>query len=130
MPGNAIFFDFPVAKIDLLKQLKSGYKTFALSNINEIHVATINEVAKSKFGERDFGSFFNAAYYSNEIGYRKPENEIYKFILEKESLVADGTFFVDDKKENVEAARAFGIHAYQLKDRNKLKELLQELNII
>jgi FMN phosphatase YigB (HAD superfamily) len=127
---NAIFFDFPQHKIDMLKQLKSRYKTFALSNINEIHVTTINEVAKEKFGEADFGSFFNGAYYSNEVGYRKPEKEIYELILNKENLVADETFFVDDKHENVEAARAFGIHAYQLKDRNKLNELLAELKII
>jgi len=127
---NAIFFDFPRAKIDLLKQLKSRYKTFALSNINEIHVDTINRVAHEKFGEADFGSFFHGAYYSNEIGFRKPEQEIYNYILEKENLVAAETFFVDDKRENIEAARALGIHAYQLKDRNKLNELLAELKII
>jgi FMN phosphatase YigB (HAD superfamily) len=127
---NAIFFDFPQYKIDLLKQLKSRYRTFALSNINEIHITTINEVAKSKFGEVDFGSLFHGAYYSNEIGYRKPEIEIYKFILEKENLDPHQTFFVDDKLENIEAACKLGIHAYQLKDRNKLNELLNGLKII
>ena len=127
---NAIFFDFPQAKVDLLKQLKSRYKTFALSNINEIHVNTINRVANEKFGAADFGSFFDAAYYSNEIGFRKPETEIYKLVLEKENLQPGETFFVDDKHENVEAAKALGIHAYQLKDRNKLAELLTALNII
>ena len=127
---NAIFQDFPVRKIELLKQLKTRYNTFALSNINEIHVASIDEAARTKFGAPDFASFFHAAYYSNVVGYRKPEKEIYELILQKEGLVADETFFVDDKKENIEAARAFGIHAYQLTDRNKLPELLAELKII
>lgn len=127
---NAIFVDFSQQKMELLKQLKSRYKTFALSNINEIHLATINEVAQSKFGEADFGSFFHNTYYSNLVGYRKPENEIYELILKQEALVPEETFFVDDKKENVEAARAFGIQAYQLTDRNKLNELLAELHII
>ena len=127
---NAIFFDFPPHKIEMLKQLKSRYKTFALSNINEIHLATINQVAKDKFGLIDFASLFHGAYYSNELGYRKPEVEIYNLILENENLVAGETFFVDDKLENVEAARALGIQAYQLKDRNKLSALLAELKII
>ena len=127
---NAIFMDFPPQKIELLKQLKSRYKTFALSNINEIHVATINEVAKAKFAGPDFGSFFHRAYYSNEVGFRKPEKEIYRLVLDKEALKPEETFFVDDKPENVEAAKAFGIHAYQLKDRNKLHELLSELKIV
>ena len=34
------------------------------------------------------------------------------------------------KKENIEAARAFGMHAYQLTDRNNLQGLLAELKII
>lgn len=127
---NAIFQDFPRQKMELLKQLKTRYNTFALSNINEIHVASINEAARTKFGEADFGSFFHGAYYSNEIGHRKPEQEIYRFVLEKEKLKPEETFFVDDKKENVEAARAFGIDAYHLTDRNKLHALLTELKII
>jgi len=127
---NAIFKDFPTQKMEMLKQLKTRYNTFALSNINEIHLASINEAAKSKFGEPDFSNFFHGTYYSNELGLRKPEPEIYALVLEKEGLDPDETFFVDDKKENVEAARKFGIHAYQLTDRNKLQGLLAELKII
>ena len=127
---NSILIHYPAQKIDLLKELKTRYKTFALSNINEIHVVSINEAAKAKFGASDFGSFFHHAYYSNEVGFRKPDKEIYEFVLQKENLNATETFFVDDKAENVEAAKALGINAYQLTDRNKLNELLAALNII
>jgi FMN phosphatase YigB (HAD superfamily) len=127
---NAIFQNFPQQKMELLKQLKTRYNTFALSNINEIHVASIDKAAKTKFGEATFGNFFHAAYYSNELGLRKPEPEIYALLLEKEGLKAGETFFVDDKKENVEAARTFGIHAYQLTNRDNLHNLLAELKII
>jgi glucose-1-phosphatase len=127
---NAIFKDFPPHKINLLKQLKTQYKTFALSNINEIHVVAIDEVAKTKFGLPGFGSLFHGAYYSNEIGFRKPEKEIYALVLEKENLNPAETFFVDDKKENVEAARALGIHAFHLNHPDKLMQLLTELKII
>lgn len=127
---NSILIHYPAQKIALLNELKTRYKVFALSNINEIHVESINEAAKQKFGVESFGSFFHHAYYSNEVGFRKPEKEIYELVLQKENLIADETFFVDDKAENVEAAKALGIHAYQLTERNKLKELLAELKII
>ena len=127
---NAIFQDFSPQKIELLKQLKTRYNTFALSNINEIHLASIDKAAQTKFGGAAFSNFFQAAYYSNKIGLRKPEPEIYALLLEKEGLKAGETFFVDDKKENVEAARTLGIHAYQLTNRNNLQGLLAELKII
>ena len=127
---NAIFQDFSPQKIELLKQLKTRYNTFALSNINEIHLASIDKAAQTKFGGAAFSNFFQSAYYSNKIGLRKPEPEIYALLLEKEGLKAGETFFVDDKKENVEAACKFGIHAYQLTNRNNLQGLLAELKII
>ncbi len=127
---NSILINYPQPKIDLLKELKTHYKVFALSNINEIHVDSLNEAAKAQFGADNFGSFFHHAYYSNEVGFRKPEKEIYQLVLQKENLIAGDTFFVDDKAENVEAAKTLGIQAYQLTDRNKLNELLAELRII
>ncbi|HWB63805.1 MAG TPA: HAD family phosphatase [Chitinophagales bacterium] len=127
---NAILIDFPPHKFEILKGLKSRYKTFALSNINEIHVDSINRVAQTKFGEKDFGSFFHAAYYSNEMGYRKPEARIYEMLLQKENLIPQETFFVDDKLENIEAAKAFGIQAYQLTNRDGFLSLLQQLQIV
>ncbi len=127
---NAILIHYPEQKFALLNELKSKYNTYALSNINEIHVEAINAKAREMLGVNKFGDFFHRAYYSNEIGFRKPDKEIYEFVLAKENLNAHETFFVDDKLENVEAAKQLGIHAYQLKDRNKLNELLLDLRII
>src|SRR5262249_31835577 len=109
---------------------KKKYRTFALSNINEIHVNTINEAARSKFGQKNFASFFHAAYYSNEIGHRKPDKEIYEFIMQKEQLVPAETFFVDDKEENIATAKSLGWQAYLLPHRDKLVDLLTSLKIV
>ena len=87
-------------------------------------------MAAERFGQRDFESFFHGAYYSNVVGHRKPEQEIYELVLTREGLKPDETFFVDDKEENVAAAKTFGIHAYQLKERDKLQDLLAGLDII
>jgi putative hydrolase of the HAD superfamily len=127
---NAILIDYPAYKIELLKELKNQYRTFALSNINEIHVNTINQEVKHRFGIDSFSTLFHYACYSNEVGYRKPDKEIYKLVLDRENLMPGETFFVDDKAENVEAAKELGIQAVQLTDRNKLKELLAAEGIL
>ncbi len=127
---NSILIHYPEKKIALLKDLKQRYKTFALSNINEIHVDSINVAARAQFAVDSFSVFFHHAYYSNEVGFRKPDKEIYEFVLQKENLIPGETFFVDDKAENVEAAKKLGIQAFQLTQRDKLEQLLAELNII
>jgi glucose-1-phosphatase len=126
---NAILLAYPPEKFELLKQLKKRYHVLALSNTNELHVKKFNQAAMDLFGE-PFANFFHRVYYSHIIRLQKPGTEIYKLVLQKENLNPDDTFFVDDKIENVEAAKSVGIHAFQLKDRDKLKELLTELHII
>ena len=126
---NSILLHYPSEKFKLLQQLKDTYRTFALSNINEIHVQEIDRVAKQLFHVPDFASFFHKAYYSHEVGHRKPEPEIYQAILEQENMRPGETFFVDDKEENIEAAGKLGIRAFHLADRDKLQELLSSAGI-
>ncbi len=127
---NSILIHYPQQKFSLLKELKTKYKTFALSNTNEIHIATFNESVKRIFSADNFESFFHRAYYSSDWGMRKPDKKFYELVLQKENLIARETFFVDDNLENVEAAKRLGIHAYQLKESDKLHELLRETEVI
>lgn len=127
---NSILIDYPESKIELLKNLKNRYRVIALSNINEIHVNAIDEAARQKLNANKFADFFHHAYYSNEIGLRKPDKEIYEFVLAEQNLKPEETFFVDDKIENVESAKACGIQAHQLKDRNQLSELLTTVGVL
>lgn len=127
---NSILIHYPTAKLDLLLKLKNRYRTFALSNINEIHVAEIDRVANTALNSSRFSDFFHRAFYSNEVGHRKPEAAIYEHVMREENLLPNETVFIDDKAENITAAKLLGWQAYQLTNRNKLNELLSELNII
>jgi len=127
---NAIIRHYPPAKFEMLCNLKNWYPTFALSNINEIHVDTIKKAMNRHFCEPDIHSFFHGVYYSNQLGHRKPDREIYDVLLQRENLNPGETFFVDDKAENIETAKKLGFQAWHLADRDKLFELLQGLKII
>lgn len=127
---NAILIHYPKTKLELLEQLKNKYRVFALSNINEIHICELDRVAQTQLGKTRFADFFHHAYYSNEIGHRKPEPDIYNYVALQQNLLPHETFFVDDKAENVAVAKALGWQAFQLTNRNELMHLLQRQNII
>lgn len=75
---------------------------------------------------------FNRYFVSCEIGHRKPNPEIYEYALSHLNLQGADCFFTDDKKENIEAAREFGITTHHFQDisANDLKTTLQELKLI
>ncbi len=122
---NSILVHYPSAKFELLKQLRDQYKIFALSNINALHVAAIDVQVQAQFGAADMRSYFDHAYYSHEMGHRKPEREIYQMVLNAEALDPSRTLFIDDKLENINAAAALGVKVHHLTDRNALLDLFK-----
>jgi FMN phosphatase YigB (HAD superfamily) len=122
---NAILIHYPAPKFELLKALRDRYKLFALSNINDLHLGAIDVQVQNRFGATDMGSYFDHAYYSHEMGYRKPEKEIYQLVLEGQGLNPAHTLFIDDKLENTNAAAALGIQVYHLADRDELLSLFE-----
>ena len=53
-------------------------------------------------------------YFSFEVGMRKPDAEIYLHVLQQNDLSPKRTLFVDDKKENTDAAQALGLQVWNL----------------
>ena len=49
------------------------------------------------------------------MGMRKPDTEIFNTIIRKHDLSPKRTLFVDDKKENTDAAESLGLHVWNLK---------------
>ncbi|WP_373058699.1 HAD family hydrolase [Zunongwangia sp. H14] len=110
---NAILVDLPRYRFEFLKKLSAekNYKLILLSNTNEIHINWVKE--NVPFFE-EFKQCFDAFYLSHEINFRKPDAEIYKFVLEKHQLRPEECLFVDDTRENTDAAEALGIHTWNI----------------
>ena len=120
---NSILINYPKAKFDLLDNLKEHYNVFALSNINQIHADSLDVVAQNRLGKNSFRDFFHHAYYSHEMGCRKPEIAIYEIVLKEQKLISAETLFIDDKSENTSAADTLGIQTHHLTSPEKLFEL-------
>lgn len=110
---NAILIDFPEYRYRFLKKLseEKNYRIILLSNTNEIHIDWIKETVPFF---ADFKACFDAFYLSHEINLRKPDTDIYEFVLEEHNLTPEECLFIDDTKENTDAAEALGIHTWNI----------------
>ncbi len=59
--------------------------------------------------ETELLQLFDDIVISAEVGYRKPDPEIYRLALNRLDLVPGTTIFVDDNRANIDAAAAIGI---------------------
>ena len=110
---NAVLADFPLYRLEFLQMLSQKYRLFLLSNTDSIHIATFENKTGISFYS-DFYQCFEKVYFSFEIGMRKPNPEVYQYIINKHELSPKRTLFVDDKKENTDAATALGLHVWNL----------------
>lgn len=109
---NAMLLTIRPGRLELLTRLKAEYKTFLLSNTNTIHLDFINEkTLPAMRGVRSLDDYFHKTYYSQLIGMRKPDPEIFLHVLDDNGLNAGETLFLDDNADNVAGARAVGIQA-------------------
>jgi len=111
---NAMLLDFPLQRLQLLQQLQLHYNTYLLSNTNAIHLEKFNHILQESRGIPSLAAFFNKAYYSHLIGYRKPEKEAYQLIIDEHQLNPAQTLFIDDTLPNVEGALAVGLQTIHL----------------
>ena len=109
-----ILGDLPIHRLEFLEQLKPTYRLFLLSNTDAIHIAHFKKTVGTDFYNR-FYNCFEKVYYSFEMGLRKPQPKIYTQVLAENNLIASNTLFVDDKKENTDAAEKLGIQVWNLK---------------
>ena len=112
---NKIILDFPEERLLFIESLanENNYRLFLLSNTNELHIEQVIKNMGIKRYTR-FQNCFEKFYLSHEINLRKPDAAIYQFVLKENNLKAEESFFIDDTKENTDAAELLGIKNWNL----------------
>ncbi|WP_300567667.1 HAD family phosphatase [Flavobacterium sp.] len=110
---NSVLLDFPLHRLEFLERLGMKYRLFLLSNTDEIHIAKFEHKVGITFA-REFYQCFEKVYFSFEIGMRKPEPEVFNYIIKKHDLSMKRTLFIDDKKENTDIAQSLGMQVWNL----------------
>ncbi len=119
---NKIILDFPEKRISLLNQLKKKYRIFLLSNTNQIHYKNYTALLQ-KLGYHDFNAIFEKAYFSHEMGMRKPDKEIFELVINEQQLIPEETLFIDDSIQHIEAAGKTGMLTHHLIKREDITDL-------
>jgi putative hydrolase of the HAD superfamily len=116
---NAMLGRIPPERIDLLQRLRARYRLLLLSNTNAIHVPAFERIIAEHNGIADFRALFDGAYYSCEIGLRKPDASAFHHVLGLHGAEPARTLFVDDSIQHVVGARAAGLRAEHLELRHE-----------
>jgi putative hydrolase of the HAD superfamily len=61
---------------------------------------------------------------------RKPDKEIFEFVLQENNLDPAETVFIDDSIQHVQGAGACGINSYLLPKNMEVGQLLKELKLL
>lgn len=74
------------------------------------HLATVQEHQRARWlwMKLGLGGWFDAMHYSADLGAAKPDQRFFALIEARTGLTGADIFYIDDKAENIEAARVRG----------------------
>ncbi len=122
---TAMLLDFPAIRVELVKHLGADFKIYLFSNTNAIHVAKYHSDFRKQHGF-EVSKLFEKDFYSNEIGFRKPMPESFQEIICLSGINPEESLFIDDSRQNVEAAITCGLNGIWLEPGQKVEILFQE----
>jgi putative hydrolase of the HAD superfamily len=110
---NAVLLDFPMYRLEFLETISKKYQLYLLSNTDSIHINHFKETNGDAFYNR-FYNCFEKVYFSYDLGKRKPDVEIYNYVINENNLNTERTLFVDDNLDNIQGAKKTGLQVWHL----------------
>lgn len=104
----ALLLNYVPERIDWIQKLSKTHRLLMLSNTNEIHFEFFSRKLKNEFGV-SFYDLFSEVYLSHKMGLIKPDLRIYEQVIKEQKLDPEKTLFIEDTKENTDAAQSLGI---------------------
>lgn len=110
--------------VDILRELVSrNVPVYALSNWSA-------ETFPSQKPRFPFLGWFHGIVLSGAEGCMKPDERIFRTLLDRYELAADETVFIDDNPINARAASAIGMHGIHFQSSAQLRRELAALGLL
>lgn len=110
--------------VEYVKEIKKeGYKTCICTNNFKTRIDTLQK----KF---HFLDYFDVQVISFQIGYLKPEKEIFDFLIYKSQVKTNEIFFSDDKEETLTTAKKLGIETFLFTSFQEFKNKITDLGVV
>jgi putative hydrolase of the HAD superfamily len=107
--------------VEVLDDLKAGRTRLAL-------LSNAGPDYGSYFRHGPLGDYFEACYVSGELNLLKPDQEIYRHVLDDLGITAAEAVFVDNRESNVRGAEKLGITGHVFTDPGSLRAFLTSLS--
>jgi putative hydrolase of the HAD superfamily len=128
---NSLLIGVSANNHDVLLKVKEKYRTFLLSNNNEIHYDWIINYIKKEFGINNYNDYFEKAYFSQQMRLRKPNTNIFEQVIRENNLNPAETLFIDDSPQHIDGAKKAGLHTLLMNVHpEKLNEFLIQNQIL
>ncbi len=122
---NNLLGEIPKQRIQKVREISQAHPTYVLSNTNALHVAALNSTIAQISGYSGIHEVVRKVFFSQEIGLRKPQPEIYQYLEKDLGLPAEAFLLIDDRSDNIEAAREAGWQTFHNHQRDLWLELFQ-----
>lgn len=104
--------------IDYVKSLKVQFHVVLLTN----NYFDLLDNIRNNYSET-----FHMIYSSSELGIKKPDENIYRKVLNDMRLSPSECIFIDDKEKNLVPAKELGMFTIQFKDLDSLKDAIDTI---
>jgi putative hydrolase of the HAD superfamily len=111
---NSLLKDIPQERIDLVRNLNQDFGTAVLSNTNEIHILKFNEMLNAQTSINGLSEMFDRVFLSHEMGLAKPDEAIYKAVINEIQVEPNRVLFFDDLLANLEGAKRVGLQTFHI----------------
>jgi putative hydrolase of the HAD superfamily len=102
---NAMLLGLYPDSLALATLLGNHVNIALLSNINECHHQYIEDACSELFAQ------FHHLFLSYKLGMKKPDPEIFEYVIDQTGYPANSILFLDDTPKNCQIAKTLGIHS-------------------
>lgn len=127
---NTLLIGVPPVNHEILLKAKAKYRTFLLSNNNEIHYAWIMNYLKTEYHLPSNKVFFEKDYYSHLMKMRKPDADIFEFAMNENKLLPEETLFIDDSPQHIKTAQTLGLQTHLLTAPDTLESFMYRSGLL
>ncbi len=108
--------------VNIVEQLDGKVRLSVISNTDILHFRYILQTYPIM-------KLFESPTTSFDAHSLKPEAEIYHYALRQVGVGAENTLFIDDRAENIESAKAVGMHGIRFLDAESLRKELSRYGL-
>lgn len=120
---NTVIGDCKKSRLDLVCNVRKNYKTFLLSNSDEVNAKLFSDCLNETAGYNMIERGFDEVFFSYQLKNRKPSPAVFEHIVKKHKLNKAETLVIDDCRKHCISARNIGLQAHWLTTDETIEDL-------